>query len=167
MKTATKTIVGLIALLWVWSGALKLLAPDAFSAVLDAHGVISDGLILVTARGVPFIEICLGLGFAWTFGHRVSTLRLLVASLVLVSVFSMYLAVVPVDSIQAVGCGCQAGTAGPRSFAESLGMETRTAALVFNALLTAAHLVLILVIARTRVMDSGNLSASKPAAAAH
>jgi hypothetical protein len=85
MKTATKTIVGLIALLWVWSGALKLLAPDAFSAVLDAHGVISDGLILVTARGVPFIEICLGLGFAWTFGHRVSTLRLLVASLVLVS----------------------------------------------------------------------------------
>ena len=146
MRTITRITVCLIALLWIWSGILKLLAPDAFRAVIVSHGVLPSSLVGPASRGVPFVEVCLGLAFAWFYGRRTPTIRLLMASLALVSVFSAYLAAVPAQIIAETGCGCQAGRGLSRSLSDSVGIGARASAMWFNAALAAIHVVLILAI---------------------
>lgn len=146
MRTIARILVCLTAVLWIWSGMLKLLAPDAFQAVIAVHGVLPEALIVPAVRGVPLVEVCLGLGFAWYFGHRAATMRLLGVSLALITLFTVYLAMVPAQIIREAGCGCQGGSGVSRSFTDSIGIDARASAMGFNTALAAIHLFLILIV---------------------
>lgn len=148
MKTVVRILICLTAVFWIWSGMLKLLAPEAFRAVVAAHGVVPEALVIPAVRGIPLAEVSLGLGFAWYFGHRAAITRTLGISLALITVFTGYLLMVPAEIVREAGCGCQGGAGVSHSFSDSVGVDVRTTAVTLNAALAAIHLLLMLFVRR-------------------
>ena len=51
-----------LAMIFLWSGAAKLLNPQSFATILDAYGILPDGLIGFVAIGLPALEVVLAFG---------------------------------------------------------------------------------------------------------
>lgn len=47
---------------FIYSGATKLMAPTSFAVLIEAYGIVPDGLILPVAVGLSVLELVSGLG---------------------------------------------------------------------------------------------------------
>lgn len=54
-----------IGAVFVWSGVTKLLAPQQFSIIIDAYGIIPQTFTLPAALGLSSLELLAGLGLIW------------------------------------------------------------------------------------------------------
>ncbi|MCB2145532.1 MAG: DoxX family membrane protein [Deltaproteobacteria bacterium] len=48
--------------LFIYSGATKLLAPHLFAVLIDAYGIVPDGLLMPVAVILPALEVLAGVG---------------------------------------------------------------------------------------------------------
>ncbi|WP_461211471.1 MauE/DoxX family redox-associated membrane protein [Desulfocurvus sp. DL9XJH121] len=53
-----------LALVFVWAGAVKLMAPEAFALAIDGYGLVPWRLARVLSVALPVLEIASGLGLA-------------------------------------------------------------------------------------------------------
>jgi len=60
----------LLALLFLWAGVNKLLDPKSFARSIDAFGLVPESMLVVTALGLPMLEIVIALAVAlrWRCG---------------------------------------------------------------------------------------------------
>jgi uncharacterized membrane protein YphA (DoxX/SURF4 family) len=56
--------------IFVWAGAAKLMAPRSFAAVISQYGLVPDELLVMTAIGLPVLEVIGGIGLL--FDYRAS-----------------------------------------------------------------------------------------------
>lgn len=60
----------LLALLFLWAGVSKLLDPKTFARSIDAFGLVPEPMLVVTALGLPVLEIFIAVAVAlrWRCG---------------------------------------------------------------------------------------------------
>ncbi len=125
-------LASLIAIVWAWSAMAKLLDLASFEETVRAHGVLEEPVVAVVWL-VPLIELVAAFATLPRLGEL--SRKGLTASLVLVVLLSVYLACVPRESLETVGCGCHGGT----GVTTVLGVPIRTALLLANAVFMALH----------------------------
>lgn len=51
-----------LAGIFIWAGAAKLLAPRSFAAVISQYGLVPEEFLVVIAIGLPVLELLAGIG---------------------------------------------------------------------------------------------------------
>jgi len=96
----TRAIVGGVLL---YAGFMKAIGPSAeFAALISAYKILPAALIGPFAIGLPYVEMWVGLFLLFGFYTRQAS----VATLVLISSFSMALLSSLLRGIDLVSCGC-------------------------------------------------------------
>ncbi len=123
----------LIAVTWLSSGAYKLLDMQDFRNVVYEQGVL-PGFMHATLGAVPVAEIALGLVLGssvyGSFSYRIWGL-----SLGATLGFMLYVALIPTETIEAVGCGC----GGVAAFVQQGPWDAKAGHLSFLAVLASTH----------------------------
>ena len=70
LKLSSYGVRLLLALLFLWAGVNKLLDPKSFARSIDAFGLVPESLLVVTALGLPVLEVFIALAVAlrWRCG---------------------------------------------------------------------------------------------------
>jgi uncharacterized membrane protein YkgB len=85
--------------LFIYAGTAKLLKPEIFAVLIEAYGLVPEGLIMPVAMGLPLLEVIAGFGLL--FDIR-GSLALITGLLVLFMVLLGYGIWLGLD----VECGC-------------------------------------------------------------
>jgi len=85
--------------IFIYAGGTKLLKPEIFAVLIDAYGIVPEGLLMPVAIGLPLLEVIAGFGLL--FDIR-GSLTLIFGSLVLFIVVLGYGIWMGLD----VDCGC-------------------------------------------------------------
>jgi uncharacterized membrane protein len=48
--------------IFIYAGSTKLLEPEIFAVLIEAYGIVPDGLLMPVAIGLPFLEVNAGFG---------------------------------------------------------------------------------------------------------
>lgn len=67
----------LVAGIFLWSGTLKLMDPAAFAVVIDAFGILPEGLSGVVALLLPAVEVAAALALVFDVRWSLETLSAL------------------------------------------------------------------------------------------
>jgi hypothetical protein len=132
----------LLAGMWLLSGSLKFMDPAGFQSTLELHRVLSDNYRAFGLCIAP-TEIQLGLFMIFvggselrkTFGRVV-----LLSSMSLMIVFTVYLNLVDPEILQESGCGCLSD----HRVASGIGASEYAFSMIRNSLLIGLHLVALL-----------------------
>jgi hypothetical protein len=125
----------LVGLTFIWTGAIKAVAPHTFQSHLDSLGWISPRRTRMAVAAVAGLEV--GLGVALVIGTATSLIYPFgILLLVVLSAASWW----GVQSGKAIDCGCYGGFADP-SIKQSIGMNAVFALLLLVAWITAPRSV--------------------------
>jgi hypothetical protein len=85
--------------IFIYAGGSKLLEPEIFAVLIEAYGIVPEGLLMSVALGLPLLEVIAGIGLL--FDIR-GSLALITGLLVLFMVVLGYGIWMGLD----VDCGC-------------------------------------------------------------
>ena len=85
--------------IFICAGGTKLFEPEVFAVLIDAYGIVPEGLLMPVAIGLPFLEVIAGFGLLCNFR---GSLALITGLLVLFMVVLGYGIWMGLD----VDCGC-------------------------------------------------------------
>ena len=85
--------------IFIYAGGIKLLEPEIFAILIEAYGIVPEGLLMPVAIGLPLLEVIAGFGLLFDI-HR--SLALITGLLVLFMVVLGYGIWMGLD----VDCGC-------------------------------------------------------------
>ena len=85
--------------LFVYAGCIKLLEPEPFAVLIDAFGIIPEGLLVPVSISLPVIEVAAGCGLLFDVRGSLATIAGL---LVLFMVLLGYGILMGLD----IDCGC-------------------------------------------------------------
>ena len=88
-----------LSIIFIYTGGTKLLAPEIFAVLIDAYGIVPEGLLLPVAIVLPLFELTAGIGLL--FDIR-GSLTLITGLLVLFMAVLGYGIWIGLD----VDCGC-------------------------------------------------------------
>lgn len=89
----------ILGLVFIYGGATKLLEPEIFAVLIEAYGLVPEGLLFPVAIGLPLLEVIAGIGLL--FDIR-GSLALITGMLVLFMIVLAYGIWMGLD----VDCGC-------------------------------------------------------------
>ena len=89
----------MLGVIFIYAGGTKLLEPETFAVLIEAYGIVPEGLLMPVAIGLPFLEVVAGFGLL--FDIR-GSLALITGLLVLFMVVLGYGIWMGLD----VDCGC-------------------------------------------------------------
>ncbi|MEJ2725306.1 MAG: MauE/DoxX family redox-associated membrane protein, partial [Deltaproteobacteria bacterium] len=87
------------AVIFLWSGAAKLLDPQSFATILDGYGILPDGLIGFFAIGLPALELVAALGLLLDIHGCLAIIAALLALFMAVLGYGIWLGL-------DIDCGC-------------------------------------------------------------
>jgi uncharacterized membrane protein YphA (DoxX/SURF4 family) len=85
--------------IFIYAGGTKLFEPEVFAVLIDAYGIVPEGLLVPVAIGLPFLEVTAGFGLLCNIR---GSLALITGLLVLFMVVLGYGIWMGLD----VDCGC-------------------------------------------------------------
>ena len=85
--------------IFIYAGSIKLLEPENFAILIEAYGIVPEGLLMPVAIGLPLLEVIAGIGLLFDI-HR--SLAMLTGLLVLFMAVLGYGIWLGLD----VDCGC-------------------------------------------------------------
>lgn len=85
--------------IFIYAGGIKLLEPEIFATLIEAYGIVPEGLLMPVAIGLPVLEVIAGIGLLFDIRR---SLALITGLLVLFMVVLGYGIWLGVD----VDCGC-------------------------------------------------------------
>ena len=88
-----------LSAIFIYAGGTKLLEPEIFAVLIEAYGIVPEGLIMPVAIGLPLLEVTAGIGLL--FDIR-GSLALIAGLLLLFMVVLGYGIWMGLD----VDCGC-------------------------------------------------------------
>ncbi|MGD2096081.1 MAG: MauE/DoxX family redox-associated membrane protein [Desulfobacterales bacterium] len=72
-----------LGVIFIYAGGTKLLEPEIFTVLIDAYGIIPDGLLMPVAIGLSLLEVIAGIGLLFDIrGSLALTTGLLVLFIV-------------------------------------------------------------------------------------
>lgn len=132
-----------IGLIWIVGAGFQLADLDYFRSVVEAHGVLPASILrLLPCFSVA--EACLGAAVVLVGGSKRSPragMAITGASMIGVIGLTMYLGLVPEESLRLVGCGCHGALRLVR--VPVFGREPRITGITFNTVLVLSHLPLL------------------------
>jgi uncharacterized membrane protein YphA (DoxX/SURF4 family) len=48
--------------IFIYAGSTKLLEPEIFAVLIEAYGIVPEGLLMPVATGLPLLEVIAGIG---------------------------------------------------------------------------------------------------------
>jgi uncharacterized membrane protein YphA (DoxX/SURF4 family) len=48
--------------IFIYAGSTKLLEPEIFAVLIEAYGIVPEGLLMPVAIGLPLLEVIAGIG---------------------------------------------------------------------------------------------------------
>ena len=48
--------------IFIYAGGTKLLEPEIFAVLIEAYGIVPEGLLMPVAIGLPLLEVIAGIG---------------------------------------------------------------------------------------------------------
>lgn len=88
-----------LAAVFIWSGFTKLIAPQSFSLVIEAYGLLPDALVYPAALGLSALELIAGVGLLFDSTSSLAVITALSMLFILVLSYGLYLGL-------DVDCGC-------------------------------------------------------------
>lgn len=85
--------------IFIWAGAAKLMAPRSFAVVISQYGLVPDEFLVVTAIGLPVLEVIGGLGLVFDFRASLEV----IAGLLLIFIGMLWFGILKDLDID---CGC-------------------------------------------------------------
>ena len=52
----------MLGVIFIYAGSIKLLKPEIFAVLIDAYGIVPEGLLIPVAISLPLLEVIAGIG---------------------------------------------------------------------------------------------------------
>jgi hypothetical protein len=88
-----------IGAVFIYAGVVKLLEPQIFAALIDAYGIVPEGILMPVAVALPAIEIIAGLGLLFDIEKSLSMISGLLLLFIAVLGYGVWMGL-------DVDCGC-------------------------------------------------------------
>ena len=88
-----------LGLVFIYAGSTKLLAPQVFAVLIEAYGIVPDGLLLPVAVVLPALEVAAGIGLLLDVRGGLAAIAGMLALFLLILGYGLHLGL-------DVDCGC-------------------------------------------------------------
>jgi len=85
--------------IFIYAGGTKLLEPEMFAVLIEAYGIVPEGLLMPVAIGLPFLEVIAGFGLLFDIRGSLALISGLLAFFMAVLVYGIWMGL-------DVDCGC-------------------------------------------------------------
>jgi uncharacterized membrane protein YphA (DoxX/SURF4 family) len=92
----TRWVLGAV---FIYSGILKLLEPEAFAVLIEAYGIVPDPLLLPAAFSLAFLEVAAGVGLLLDVRGSLSVIAGLLVLFVTILAYGLWMGL-------DIDCGC-------------------------------------------------------------
>lgn len=89
----------LLAAVFIWAGATKLMDPRAFARLISGYGLVPESMLVPVAVGLPILELAAGIGLIFDVRGALSGITGLIALFLSVLGFGIF------NNLD-VDCGC-------------------------------------------------------------
>ena len=85
--------------IYIYAGGAKLLEPEIFAVLIDAYGIVPEGLLMPVAIGLPFLEVIAGFGLLFDIRGSLALITGLLVLFMMVLGYGIWMGL-------DVDCGC-------------------------------------------------------------
>ena len=85
--------------IYIYAGGTKLLEPEIFAVLIDAYGIVPEGLLMPVAIGLPFLEVIAGFGLLFDIRGSLALITGLLVLFMMVLGYGIWMGL-------DVDCGC-------------------------------------------------------------
>ncbi|MGD9188050.1 MAG: MauE/DoxX family redox-associated membrane protein [Desulfobacteraceae bacterium] len=85
--------------IFIYAGGAKLLEPEIFAVLIEAYGIIPEGLLMPVSIGLPFLELVAGFGLLFDIRGSLAMITGLLVLFMVVLGYGIWLGL-------DVDCGC-------------------------------------------------------------
>lgn len=85
--------------IYIFAGGTKLLEPEIFAVLIDAYGIVPEGLLMPVAIGLPFLEVIAGFGLLFDIRGSLALITGLLVLFMMVLGYGIWMGL-------DVDCGC-------------------------------------------------------------
>jgi hypothetical protein len=85
--------------IYIYAGGAKLLEPEIFAVLIDAYGIVPEGLLMPVAIGLPFLEVIAGFGLLFDIRGSLALITVLLVLFMMVLGYGIWMGL-------DVDCGC-------------------------------------------------------------
>jgi hypothetical protein len=85
--------------IYIYAGGTKLLEPEIFAVLIDAYGIVPEGLLMPVAIGLPFLEVIAGFGLLFDIRGSLALITVLLVLFMMVLGYGIWMGL-------DVDCGC-------------------------------------------------------------
>lgn len=83
----------------IYAGGTKMLEPEIFAVLIDAYGIVPEGLLMPVAIGLPFLEVIAGFGLLFDIRGSLALITGLLVLFMMVLGYGIWMGL-------DVDCGC-------------------------------------------------------------
>ena len=88
-----------LALVFIYAGAVKLADPEAFAVIIEAYGLVPDGLLMPLALALPALEVLAAVGLLFDLRGSLTIIAVLLLVFIAVLGYGLWMGL-------AIDCGC-------------------------------------------------------------
>lgn len=88
-----------LAVIFIYAGGTKLLEPKIFAVLIEAYGIVPEGLLMPVAIGLPLLEVIAGIGLLFDIRGSLALITGLLFLFMLVLGYGIWMGL-------DVECGC-------------------------------------------------------------
>jgi hypothetical protein len=88
-----------LGVIFIYAGGTKLLAPEIFAVLIEAYGIVPEGLLMPVAIGLPLLEVIAGIGLLFDIRGSLAVMTGLLVLFVVVLGYGIWMGL-------DVDCGC-------------------------------------------------------------
>jgi uncharacterized membrane protein YphA (DoxX/SURF4 family) len=85
--------------IFIYAGGTKLLEPEIFAVLIEAYGIVPEGLLMPVAIGLPFLEVIAGFGLLFEIRGSLALITGLLVFFMVVLGYGIWMGL-------DVDCGC-------------------------------------------------------------
>lgn len=85
--------------IFIYAGGTKLLEPEIFAVLIEAYGIVPEGLLMPVAIGLPLLEVIAGIGILFDIRGSLAAIAGLLVLFIVVLGYGIWMGL-------DVDCGC-------------------------------------------------------------
>jgi uncharacterized membrane protein YphA (DoxX/SURF4 family) len=99
MDWTYKIVRWVLGAIFIYAGGTKLLEPEIFAVLIQAYGIVPEGLLMPVAIGLPLLEVIAGIGLLFDIRGSLAWIAALLVLFVMVLGYGIWMGL-------DVDCGC-------------------------------------------------------------
>jgi len=94
-----KLVRWILGAVFIYAGSVKLLAPKPFALLIEAYGIVPEGLLMSVAIGLPALEVAAGIGLLFDIEGSLGVIAGLLMLFLVVLIYGIWMGL-------DIDCGC-------------------------------------------------------------